>query len=75
MLGMLIILILLDSLTFELFFVGSFVGFLVLIELTAPINVTPRWRSRLRWLILLGLIGFLYIVIERILSILPSGVL
>ena len=75
MLGALIVLALLDALTLELFFVISLIGFLIVIELTAPFNVTPEWRSRLKWLILLGLVGFAYLVIKRILAILPPGVL
>lgn len=74
MLGTIIALSLLNSLSMELFFVVSLIGFLVMVELTAPFNVTPRWRSRLKWLIFLGLIGFTYIVIKRILAILPPGV-
>lgn len=74
MLATIIVLALLNSLSLELFFVVSLIGFLVMVELTAPFNVTPRWRSRLKWIILLGLIGFGYIVIRRILEILPPGV-
>ncbi|MDS0475732.1 hypothetical protein NDO75_12165 [Natrinema sp. 1APR25-10V2] len=65
---------LLDAATYELFFVCSLIGFLVVTELTAPFNVTPTWRRRLRWLILLGLVGFSVIVVRRILGILPPGV-
>lgn len=66
---------LLESLTLELFFVLSLIGFLVVVEITAPFNVTPHWRKRLRWIIGLGLIVFGYIVVKRILEILPSGVI
>jgi hypothetical protein len=68
-------LVLLDSLSYELYFVISLIGFLITVELTAPINVTPVWRARLKWIILLGMGLFGYIVIQRILAILPSGVL
>jgi hypothetical protein len=74
MLATLICLALLGALSLELFFVVSLIGFLVVVELTAPFSVTPRWRARLRWVILLGLIGFGYIVIRRVLAILPAGV-
>ncbi|MFA1611739.1 hypothetical protein [Halobellus rubicundus] len=69
------VLSLLDSLTVELFFVVSLIAFLVNVELTAPFHVTPEWRRRLRWIIALGLLGFSYIVIRRILAILPPGVI
>ena len=75
MLGVVFILGLLGSLTYELFFVLSLIGFLIITDLTAPINVTPVWRSRLRWLVGAGLVIFGYIVIRRILAILPQGVL
>jgi hypothetical protein len=64
----------LDALSLELFFVVSLVGFLVVVELTAPFSVTPQWRSRLRWIILAGLAVFGYIVVRRVLAILPEGV-
>jgi len=73
-LGSALVLALLDALEYELFFVTSLIGFLVVVELTAPLNVTPTWRSRLKWLIGLGLLAFAYVVIRRILAILPPGV-
>ena len=75
LLGSVLVLTLLESLTLELFFVVSLIGFLVVTELTAPFNLTPRWRSRLKWLILVGLAVFAYIVVRRILAILPPGIL
>jgi len=70
-----LVLVLLDALSYELAFVVSLIGFLVVIELTAPLNVRPDWRRRLRWLILLGLVVFGAIVVRRILAILPPGVI
>lgn len=75
LLGAALVLSLLSSLTYELFFVVSLIGLLVVVELTAPFRVTPTWRSRLKWLIALGLAVFSYIVIRRILEILPPGVI
>lgn len=75
MLAALLGLVVLDALTYEVFFVVSLIGFLVVVELTAPFNVTPRWRTRLRWLIVGGLLIFSYIVLQRILAILPDGVI
>ena len=66
---------LLGSLTLELVFVVSLIGFLVLVELTAPFAVRPAWRRRLKWVIGLGLVVFAYLVVKRILDILPPGVL
>jgi len=74
MIAAVLALALLDAFSYELFFVVSLIGFLVVTELTAPFAVTPRWRSRLKWVILLGLAGFAYVVVRRILAILPPGV-
>jgi hypothetical protein len=75
MLTVLILLAALGSLTLELFFVLSLIGFLVVVELTAPVAVSPRWRRRIPWLIAAGLVVFGYIVVRRILEILPPEVL
>lgn len=74
MLAVLVLLAVLGGLSLELFFVLSLVGLLVVIELTAPFAVTPTWRARLKWLIALGLLGFVAIVVRRILGILPPGI-
>jgi len=75
MLTAVILLSALSALTLDLFFVVSLIGFLVVVELTAAINVTPQWRARLKWVILAGLLGFGYIVVRRILEILPPGLI
>ncbi len=74
MVGTVLVLALLGALSYELVFVCSLIGFLVITELTAPFNVTPTWRRRLRWLIAVGLVVFAIIVVRRILDILPPGV-
>lgn len=74
MLATLLVLAALGALTIQLFFVLSLIGLLVVIELTAPFNVTPRWRKRLKWLVALGLVVFVVVVVRRILAVLPQGV-
>ena len=74
MLATVLVLTVLGSLSYELVFVLSLIGLLVLTELTAPFNVTLRWRRRLTWLIAFGLLGFGVIVVRRILEILPPAV-
>lgn len=74
MLAVVVVLAALGSLELELFFVLSLIGFLVVVELTAPIAVTPRWRRRLPWFIAIGLVVFGIIVVRRILEILPPEV-
>lgn len=75
MLATIVLLALLNTLSLELFFVLSLIGFLVVTELTAPFNVTPEWRARLRWIIAVGLAIFGYIVVRRIIEILPEGLI
>lgn len=75
MLATLVVLAAVGSLSLELFFVLSLIGFLVVVELTAPVAVTPEWRRRLVWIVALGLLVFGYVVVRRILEILPEGVL
>lgn len=75
MLATVLALALLDALAYELVFVCSLIGLLIVTELTAPLNVTPAWRRRLLALIALGLAGFGVVVVRRILAILPPEVL
>lgn len=74
MLAVVVVLSALGALDLELFFVLSLIGFLVVVELTAPFSVTPKWRRRLPWLIAAGLLVFGVIVVRRILEILPPEV-
>lgn len=73
MLAALLVLLTLEAFSYELFFVLSLIGFLIVTELTAPVIVTPTWRRRLKWPIGIGLLVFGYIVARRIYEIL-SGV-
>lgn len=73
MLSTILLLAALDALELELFFVLSLIGLLVIVELTAPFNITPQWRRRLLPVIIAGLAMFSYIVIRRIIEILPEG--
>lgn len=73
MLASVLALVLLNAFSLEVFFILSLIGLLVTTELTEPVAVTPRWRRRIRWAILLGLAGFGYIVLRRIQAILASS--
>jgi dolichyl-phosphate-mannose--protein O-mannosyl transferase len=61
------------SLTLERFFAASLIGLVALVALIAPINVSPPWRTRLRWVLVAGLLAFTGLVIRHILGILPEG--
>lgn len=69
------VLVALDALSLDLFVSVSLIGFFVVAELTAPVAVTPTWRRRILVVGALGLLLFGYIVVRRILAILPEGVL
>mgnify|MGYP000013984749 CR=1 FL=1 len=69
-----LVLALLDSLTYELFFMTSLLSFLIVVELTEPSSITPAWRRRLKWLALIGMLGFVYFVIQRALTVLSLEV-
>ena len=65
----------LSSFTYELYFVLSFIGLLVVTERLMPFRVTPRWQRRVYWIIASGVVGLVYIVVRRILAILPEGLI
>jgi hypothetical protein len=74
MLTAVFLLVLLGLFSYELFFVISLLGLLVVTGFVVPLRVTPVWQRRLRWIVLAGVIGFSYLVIRRILILLPQGV-
>lgn len=74
MLVALVLLAVLDTLSLRSFFLISLLGLLIVTELTAPINVTPTWRKRLRWIILAGLVVFGVFIVRFLLETLPPGV-
>lgn len=74
MLVTLVLLAALDTVSLETFFLISLLGLLIVTELTAPINVTPTWRKRLRWVILAGLAVFGVFIVRFLLEILPPEV-
>lgn len=66
----LVVLAAFDAVSFDLFYVASLIGFLVVTELTAPLNQIQQWRSRLGLIAAAGFLGFLYLVVTRIQEIL-----
>ncbi len=69
MIGTVLTLVAFGRHSYELFFLLTVLGLLVIADLTAPSVVQPQWRSRLRTLIVLGLIGFTIVVLHRLLEI------
>lgn len=75
MLATVLMLTLIGALTPRTFFVIALLGLLIVTELTASRYVTARWRVRLRWVVLSGLVVIGYLVVRRILGILPEGII
>ncbi len=75
MLGTIVTLTLLDALTLERFFVLSLVGFLIVVELTAPRYLTLPWRARLQWITAAGLVVFAVLAVRRLLLLVPPEAL
>ncbi|HTY90202.1 MAG TPA: hypothetical protein VMC84_03415 [Methanocella sp.] len=70
MFAVLALLALFGSISYEYFFVLCLIGFLVIVELSGPFTVRPAWRSRVNIVIILGVLVFSLIVIEKVLAIL-----
>lgn len=64
-----------DTPSYELFFIISFVGFLVLKDLTDSRYVNVNWQLRLRKFVFLGTAVFMYIMIRGIIELAPPGLL
>jgi membrane protein implicated in regulation of membrane protease activity len=75
MLGAALLLSVTGMLAYDLFFLASLVGLLVLATATEPVTVTPRWRRRLRWVAYAGLAAFLVVLARRLVRNFPRGVL
>jgi hypothetical protein len=63
------LLIIFRSLSFEFFFILCLIGFLIIIELSGPFLVKPKWRSRVNIIVVLGVIVFAVIVFARVMEI------
>jgi len=72
MLGTVVVLAGIESLSLELFYSLSLIGLLVVAQLTAPASLTPPWRRRLRRVVVAGLGGFVYLAAWRLFNILTE---
>lgn len=71
MLVLIVLLAAFDAVSLEAFFLVSLLGLLIVTDLTAPLNVTPRWRKRLRWVVLVGLVVFSVFIVRFVRSTIP----
>jgi len=75
MLAVVVGLVVLDTIALDLFFLLSSVGCLVTVEFTSGLSTSPVWRRRLRWLLIVLVLLSGAVLGQRILRILPSGVI
>lgn len=68
------LLALFNSINYEYFFVLCLIGFLVIVELSGPFTVKPAWRSRVNIVIILGVLLFTLIIVEKVLAILKISI-
>jgi putative Mn2+ efflux pump MntP len=69
MLATVLVLVSIDALTYELFFILALIGLLTITVVTAPFAVAPLWRRRLRWIVAVGGGVFIVIVVYRLVKI------
>ncbi len=70
MFAVLALLILFQSLSPEYFFVLCLIGFLIIVELSGPFTVRPKWRRRVNIVIIVGVLIFALVVAGKVLDIL-----
>ncbi|ELZ30305.1 hypothetical protein C475_01182 [Halosimplex carlsbadense 2-9-1] len=58
-------LIALDAFSYELFFVCSLIGLLAARELTLTVYVGLTWQRHVYWLTVLGLAGFVFVLVRQ----------
>jgi hypothetical protein len=63
------LLLLFNSLSYEYFFVLCLIGFLIIVELSGPYTVRPKWRLWVNIFILIGTLIFAIIVGQKVLDI------
>jgi drug/metabolite transporter (DMT)-like permease len=66
MLGVVLVLVLTDTLSLPFFVIGSVIGLLTVTALTAPRRIRPQWRRRLRWLLLAAGVVVCYLLYRRL---------
>jgi hypothetical protein len=75
LLGSAVLLSTLGLLSVETIVVAGTTGLLVVAEATEPSRLSPRWRGRIRWFVVLGFVGVALAIGRRFLELLPPEVL
>ncbi|WP_157203023.1 hypothetical protein [Methermicoccus shengliensis] len=72
MFTVLILMSLTRSYDITLFFILMLIGLLVLVELTSPYHISPKWIRRLSWVVAAGVVVFMAIVVKKAMDILGT---
>lgn len=66
------VLVLLQSLSYEFFFILSLIGFLIIIELSGPFRIKPKWSSRVNIVLAIGVIIFAMMLFNSVMKIISG---
>jgi hypothetical protein len=61
-----------QSVDFEIFFVLSLIGFLIIVELITPKYIEPGYLRYIRYLLAVGIVIFGVIVVQKVMEILAK---
>jgi hypothetical protein len=64
------VLLLFNILSLEIYFMLCLISFLVLVQMSGPFISRPKWRSRVNVVIAISIVGFILIVLGKVLDIL-----
>jgi hypothetical protein len=67
---LLAVLLLFNILSLEIYFMLCLISFLVIVQMSGPFISRPRWRSRVNVVIAISIVGFVLIVMGKVLDIL-----
>jgi glucan phosphoethanolaminetransferase (alkaline phosphatase superfamily) len=62
------LLLLIGSLRYDYFFVLCYIGFLIIVELSGPYMVRPKWKSWANIFIIIGAGAFVLILAQNVLN-------
>ena len=61
---------LLKMMDFEYFFVLCLIGFLIIVQITGPFYTKPKWRLRFNIVVVIGVVIFALIILQKVLTLL-----
>lgn len=73
MMAILLVFVMFSIFSYELFLIFSLLGLLALTEVVMPYRVTSNQQRRIYVFVVLGVIVTAYVIIRRIIAIVPEG--